>query len=165
MIVSCQELWSVYASPDGLGGEGEDDEEGEVEGNGEEVDHDRQWDKSHKTFVENLRKQVEVEQTRDTDAEKEERLKKLLKKMKQKDEELQKKRVVGGFMVGQNVKSMADISVRGQIVVPRGTVGTIQGPSLKNPNVRINVFFKARLDGKFRSVNVLPREIVLVEED
>jgi len=161
-VVSCQELWSLFASPDVLGGDGEDDEETEAPG---ELDHDRQWDKSHKTFVDNLRKQVDAEQSRDTDVEKEERLKRLLKKMKQKDEELQKRRVVGGFMVGQSVKSMADISVRGQVVVPKQTVGTIQGPSLKNPGVRINVFFKARLDGKFRSVNVLPREILLVEEE
>lgn len=161
-FVSCQELWSLYISPDILADEDEDDEEASGS-SGPNVEE--KWDKSHKKFVDNLRKQVVMEQSGDKEAEREMRLKKLLQKMKKKDEELQKRRVVGGFMVGQNVKSMADISVRGQIVVPRGTVGAIQGPSLKNPLVRINVFFKARLDGKFRSVNVLPREIVLADDE
>merc|ERR1712151_782984 len=103
--------------------------------------------------------------SKDSEAEKEAKLKKLLDRQKKREQELERRRVIGGFLVGQKVRSSADISVRGQIVVRKGQLGTIQGPSVKHPQERINVFFKGRVDGKFRSVNVLPREIYLDGEE
>merc|ERR1712039_1162244 len=100
---------------------------------------------------------------KDSELEKEVKLKKLLERQKRREQELERRRVIGGFLVGQKGRSAQDISVRGQIVVRKASIGTIQGPSAKHPQERINVFFKGRVDGKFRSVNVLPREIYLDE--
>merc|ERR1712151_707937 len=105
-------------------------------------------------FLDNLKKQVDGGQSKDSEAEKEAKLKKLLDRQRRREQELERKRVIGGFLVGQRVRSTSDISVRSQVVVKRGSLGTVQGPSAKHPQERINVFFKGRVDGKFRSVNV-----------
>jgi len=155
LFVPCQELWTIYVSDAALVDEGDTDEE--------ENEDNEAWKVTHKEFVDKLKMQSQatVEHSEDKKKIKEVIKKKLATKMKRKEEELNRKRVIGGFSVGQTVRSTADVLVRGQVVVSRNAIGTIQGPAIKNPLTRINVFFKGRLDGKFRSVNVLPREIDL----
>lgn len=162
LLVPCAELRSVYISDAALVDEGdtEDDEDEETQGDGV-GDGTAAWKSSHQEFVDKLKKQSQAsnEQSEERAAQKSRIKDKLNKKMKKKEEELNRKRVIGGFVVGQNVRSVADVSVKRQVVVAKGALGVIQGPAVKNPLTRINVFFKGRLDGKFRSVNVLPREI------
>jgi len=93
------------------------------------------------------------------------------KEKRQKDREwreqqaaLRRKKLAGGYYIGQNIAAAHDISVRGKVVVRKNCEGTVQGPSLNHPTERLNVLFKERRDKKTRSINVLPFEVKPGEE-
>jgi len=91
----------------------------------------------------------------------------MLRKRDEEEEEARKKReheekrgnsamIAGGFTKGQLVIAASPVVVRGQVLVAKGTRGSVVGPALTNPAERVHVVFK---NAKKVSINVVPQEI------
>eukprot|EP01064_Diplonema_japonicum_P025715 TRINITY_DN37138_c0_g1_i1.p1 TRINITY_DN37138_c0_g1~~TRINITY_DN37138_c0_g1_i1.p1 ORF type:complete len:272 (+),score=36.43 TRINITY_DN37138_c0_g1_i1:32-817(+) len=66
--------------------------------------------------------------------------------------------IPGDYQRGQRVKATENIHIsEGELVVPKGSHGTVTGPV----NQRINVKWDERLDGKQKKISVLPKEVKL----
>lgn len=134
-FVTCAEIWSLYLSDELLAGSG---------GNEQDAAYVEKQQDAKKWANKITKDREKAEQDR----------------VARKNRELErKKKLAGGYVLGQQVESAHDITVRSKVMVRKGVKGVIQGPSASHPQERLNVLFKQRSDKKVRSINVLPFEI------
>jgi len=169
IFVACKDIWNRYMSVSTLQGM-EEEEDAPAGTDQTQKGLDSKWVDLQEQFLGNLRNKVANEKEKQKEREKAAEKAKKARKEKEKEKEREKEKaeaqvkIAGGFSVAQKVRSISDIAVKGQIVVRRGMEGTVQGPSIRHPQERVTVYFVGRTDGKFRSVNVMPREIEAVDE-
>lgn len=67
--------------------------------------------------------------------------------------------LAGGHFKGQHVTALIDITIKGTMVVRKGTGGIVEGPADTDPVNRVAVKFVPRADGGTGRLNCVPREI------
>eukprot|EP00933_Yihiella_yeosuensis_P082547 TRINITY_DN96468_c0_g1_i1.p1 TRINITY_DN96468_c0_g1~~TRINITY_DN96468_c0_g1_i1.p1 ORF type:complete len:605 (+),score=92.23 TRINITY_DN96468_c0_g1_i1:68-1882(+) len=100
------------------------------------------------------KKQREQKRSKDEDAKKASDLEKVKKRTHAQP-------LAGGFYKGQQVQSASHIVVKGVLMVPKKSFGIVMGPAASNPTTRIHVLWDV---GKRVSINVVPQEILLVNQ-